>query len=62
MNADALVLAMVAVADLVLIFHLRQRRRRKRNTERVMSSLRMAVQRQNHVIELSGKQRLPRAS
>ena len=62
MNADAIVLAMVAVADLALIFHLRQRHRRKRNTERVMASLRMAVLRENHLIELSGRQSLPRAS
>jgi len=47
MNPDALVLALLAIADLVFIVHLRQRHGRRVQMERVMSSLCMAVRREN---------------
>lgn len=49
MNMDALVLAMLAIGDLGLIVHLRQRHARTVRLERMMASLRMAVQRVNAV-------------
>jgi hypothetical protein len=62
MNADAIVLAMLAVGDLALIVHLRQRHARRVQTERVMASLRMAVRRENGVETLPAKRPLLRAS
>jgi hypothetical protein len=51
MNADAILLAVVAIADLALLVHLRRRRFRHLQSRRVSRSLRLAVQR-----ELSGAQ------
>jgi hypothetical protein len=62
MNPDAIVLAMLAVGDLALIVHLRQRHGRQVQTERVMASLRMAVRRENGVEALPAKRPLLRAS
>jgi hypothetical protein len=62
MNPDAIVLAMLAVGDLALIVHLRQRNGRQVQTERVMASLRMAVRRENGVEALPAKRPLLRAS
>jgi len=47
MNPDALLLALLAIADLALIVHLRQRHGRRVQMERVMSSLSMAIRREN---------------
>jgi hypothetical protein len=47
MNPDALVLAILAIADLALIVHLRQRHGRRVQMDRVMTSLCMAVRREN---------------
>ena len=47
MNPDAFVLALLAIADLGLIVHLRQRHGRRVQMERVMSSLSMAIRREN---------------
>jgi hypothetical protein len=43
MNVDALVLALVAIADMALIVHLRRRRNRRIRQERMMGSLRIAL-------------------
>ena len=43
MNVDALVLALVAIADMVLIVHLRRRRYRRERQDRMMGSLRLAL-------------------
>jgi hypothetical protein len=43
MNVDALVLALVAVADMALIVHLRHRRNRRVRQDRMMGSLRLAL-------------------
>jgi hypothetical protein len=62
MNPDAIVLAMLAVGDLALIVHLRQRQARQVQMERMMASLRMAVRRENGVETLPAKRPLLRAS
>jgi hypothetical protein len=62
MNPDAIVLAMLAVGDLALIVHLRQRHGQQVKMERVMTSLRMAVRRENGVETLPVKRPLLRAS
>jgi hypothetical protein len=46
MNADALVLAMVALADLAVLVHLRRRRAQRNRTERVLRSMEFAVRRE----------------
>jgi hypothetical protein len=43
MNADAMVLALVALADLALIVELRRRRHRRIQQARMMSCLRIAL-------------------
>ena len=60
MNPDALLLALLAIVDLGLIVHLRQRHGRRVQMERVMSSLCMAVRRENDVEALPAKNPLLR--
>jgi hypothetical protein len=43
MNVDALVLALIAIADMALIVHLRRWRNRRLRQERMMGSLRIAL-------------------
>jgi hypothetical protein len=43
MNVDALVLALVAIADIALIVHLRRRHNRRLRQQRMMGSLRTAL-------------------
>jgi hypothetical protein len=43
---DAIVLALLAVADVALMVHLRRARGRRLRAERVMRSLRLALQRE----------------
>ena len=62
MNPDALVLAILAVADFALIVHLRQRHEKRAQMERVMSSLCMAVRRENDVEAIPPRNPLLRAS
>jgi hypothetical protein len=62
MNPDALLLALLALVDLALIVHLRQRHSRRLQMERVMSSLSMAVRRENDVDALPVRNPLLRAS
>jgi hypothetical protein len=62
MNPDAIVLAMLAVGDLALIVHLRERRGRQVQMGRVIASLRMAVRRENGVETPPAKRPLLRAS
>ena len=60
MNPDALLLALLAIADLAVIVHLRQRHGRRVQMDRVMSSLCMAVRRENGVEALPAKNPLLR--
>ena len=62
MNIDALVLGLIAMADIALIVHLRRRNARRVQTERMMTSLRLAVRRANKVESLRGNRQLMRAS
>ena len=62
MNPDALVLAILAIADFALIVHLRQRHEKRSQMERVMSSLCMAVRRENDVEAIPPRNPLLRAS
>ena len=62
MNPDALLLALLAIADLALIVHLRQRHGRRVQMDRVMSSLCMAVRRENDPEALPVKNPLLRVS
>ena len=55
MNLDALLLALLAIADFGFLVHLRQRDRRRVQMDRVMSSLCMAVRRENDVEALPVK-------
>ena len=43
MNLDALVLALIAIADMGMIVHLRQRKNRHFRHDRMMGSLRLAL-------------------
>jgi|GraSoi2013_100cm_1033763.scaffolds.fasta_scaffold1160859_1 hypothetical protein len=61
MNPDAIVLAMLAVADFALIVHLRRRHGRQVQMERMMASLRIAVRRENGAEMLPMKRPLLRA-
>ena len=49
MNSDALVLVLVAIADLAVIVHLRRRHNSRARLERMTVSLRLAVRRSNAV-------------
>ena len=66
MNTDALLLALLAIGDLALLVHLRQRHRQRQKKrvgmERVAASLRMAIRLENGVEALPAKRRLLRAS
>ncbi|MCX6630344.1 MAG: hypothetical protein NTW28_22220 [Candidatus Solibacter sp.] len=62
MNTDALVLALLAIGDLALIVHLRQRHAQRVRMERVMTSLRTAVRRANDVEALPAEHPLLPAS
>ena len=55
MNVDAVVLGMIAIADLFLIAHLRQRRRNAMRQERVIRSLALAIRRENGEIVIPKK-------
>jgi len=62
MNSDALVLALLAVADFAVLVHLRMRHAQRLRMERVMASLKFAVQRANTVEEMPGPSQLRQAS
>jgi hypothetical protein len=62
MNIDAVVLALLAIADLAFIAYLRSRHGQRVRAERMMTSLRMAVRRENAVHDLPVKRPLLRAS
>ena len=62
MNTDAIVLALLALVDFMVIVHLRQRHGRRVRMERMMTSLHMAVRRENGIEALPAKPRLLRAS
>jgi hypothetical protein len=62
MNPDALLLALLAIADLAFIVHLRRRHGRHARMERMMASLQMAVRRANGADELPAKRSFLRAS
>jgi hypothetical protein len=52
MNPDAIVLALLAIADLSFIVHLRKRHAKRLQQERVMLALKYAVERANGGVEL----------
>jgi len=62
MNSDALVLALLAFADLAVLVHLRLRHAQRLRMERVMASLKFAVQRANSVEEMPERSQLQQAS
>lgn len=62
MNPDAIVLLLLAMADLALIVHLRRRHATHERKKRMMACLRRAVRRENGVGELRSKRRFLRAS
>jgi hypothetical protein len=62
MSIDALVLALLAILDLALIAQLRRQHGRRVRSERMMTSLRLAIRRENGVEDLPVKRRLKRAS
>jgi hypothetical protein len=62
MNIDAVVLALLAIADLAFIAYLRSRHGQRVRAERMMTSLRLAVRRENAVNDLPVKRPLLRAS
>jgi hypothetical protein len=47
MNVDALVLALLGIADIALIVYLRRRHARRVRRERIMASLCTAIRREN---------------
>jgi len=51
MNPDAVVLALVAIADLLLLIHFRKRHAMRVRKERIMLALTYAVQRANRGVE-----------
>ena len=62
MDSDALVLALLAIADLAFLVHLRLRHAQRVRRERMMASLKYAVQRANSVEETAVRHQLPQAS
>jgi len=62
MNPDALVLALLAFADLAVLVHLRMRHAQRLRMERMMASLKFAVQRANSVEEMPECSQLQQAS
>jgi hypothetical protein len=52
MNSDAIVLALLAIADLAFLVHLRQRHAKRISEDRMMASLKIAVHRANSLEEL----------
>ena len=52
MNPDAVVLALLAIADLAFLVHLRQRNAHRVREQRMMASLKLAVHRANCLEEL----------
>jgi hypothetical protein len=52
MNADALILALVALADLAVLVYLRRRHRRRERARRMMRSLQFAIRREIAVTDL----------
>jgi len=55
--ADALILGLLAVADLALVVQLRRARARRVRTERIMRSLELAIQREVAAQELAPARR-----
>jgi len=47
MNADAIVLSLLALVDLGLLVELRLRRRKRMKEQRIARSLQLAIQREN---------------
>lgn len=62
MNPDAFVLALLAIADLAVLAHLRHRHAQRVRMERMMESLRFAVQRANTIQEMPQHHELQQAS
>ena len=62
MNPDAILLAMLAIVDLAVLAHLRQRHALRMRQERIMASMRYAVHRANRIEELPARTQLRQAS
>jgi hypothetical protein len=62
MNPDAMLLALLAVADLAILAHLRHRNAQRLVQERLMASLQFAVHRANSVEEMPERVLLQQAS
>jgi hypothetical protein len=60
-NWDAILLALLAIADMALLAYLRGRHARCVQRERITASLRMAIRLENGVEALPAKRRLLRA-
>jgi hypothetical protein len=52
--ADAMLFAILALADMVLLVHLHRRRQRRRREQRMMSCLRSAAQREIDAARIAG--------
>ena len=61
MNADAIVLAMLAITDLAVLNHLRQRNALREREERLRASLNYAVHCANSEEEISEQPQLEQA-
>ena len=59
MNPDAIVLALLAIANLSFLAHLRQRHAKRIREDRMMASLKLAVHRANNFEELPEPSHLP---
>jgi hypothetical protein len=53
--ADTMLFALLALADICLLIHLHRRRQRRRLSQRMMKSLRLAIQREVVTPRLSGR-------
>jgi len=60
MNVDAIILGLIAIADLGLLVELRMRRSRKLQRERVARSLQQAIRRESTWTEAAPKRGLLR--
>jgi hypothetical protein len=62
MSADAIVLGLLAIADLAFLSHLRRRRRNAMRKERMMRALAIAVRREIGEIPMPQPRALAKAS
>jgi hypothetical protein len=53
--ADAILFALLALADFCLVFHLHRRRQRRRRSQRMMRMLRIAIRRETASARRAGR-------